>query len=458
MRRALALVLVLLCGGAQADELTRYTTPAERARGCVFAERFESQAFAESNGATIVGTPTFSPVTGVDIDPGTDELYYTVDPTIFNHDPISVVIVFYPDFDYTENAIRYLYDTGATTYHVLKTNDAGNHGLEIRIGGSMNVVVPEGTYGPYWRQGERNTLVISGTTGDTSAWLNKQLIIDADATAWTGDDETELTFGINFSDTYHFDGVIESFQVYHAQLTAGESDDFSDCSTYTWENRATAHYQMRLQDHDATNTTTIDSTGKAGDLTLVHAPVKTTAHGYDFDGTNDYLSGTIDSSTFNSAEILIVMEFTPDQAWGAAGYDEYLLDADVGGVGRYYVLKNSPTYSSTLDIALGNTAIASIASGTWSPYWLQNQRNVLIISSSATTDLTDVWLNGALILDGDTSAWTQTAPDDLHIGSRFNGTDPFDGKIHSFLVAPVLATELQALDIDHAICQRGNDQ
>ena len=457
MKRALALLLVLFAGSAFADELMRYTTPAERARGCVFADRFESQALVEENGGTIVGTPVFSPVNGATLDPFTDEIHYVVDTSVFNHDPISVVIAFTPDFDYTENAIRYLYDTGATTYHVLKTNDAGNHGLEIRIGGSMNVVVPEGTYGPHWLQGQRNLLLISGTTGSTSAWLNGNLIIDADATAWTGDDETSLTFGINFSDAYYYDGVLNSFQVYNAQLTAAEAQDFYDHSTYTWENQATAHYQMRLVDHDATNTTTIDSTGKAGDLTLVAAPTKTEAHGYDFDGTNDYLTGTIAASVFNTPEILIALEFSPDFAPTENAY-RYLFDSDDGaGANRTAVFVSDNAGSDFLVVTIGGTFIANIASATYSPYWFVGQRNVLVISSSATTDLTSAWLNGNAILTNDASAWTQQSDvTRLILGDYGTGGLRFDGKIHSFLVAPVLATELQALDIDHTIRQRGN--
>jgi len=48
--------------------LNKNSTPAERARGCVFAENFESQALVEQNGGTVVGAP------GLDFGGGIPEL------------------------------------------------------------------------------------------------------------------------------------------------------------------------------------------------------------------------------------------------------------------------------------------------------------------------------------------------------------------------------------------------
>ncbi len=628
MRRALALLAVLLFAGtAFADRLAQNTTPAERARHCVFSEDFRSQTEVEANGASaIAGTPDFSPITGVTIQAGVDEIIYDINPSLFLADPISVRIDFTPSYNYDSNQIRYIYDTGSTVYHVFKTNDAGNHAMEIRNGNGLNAVIAEGVYGPYWLQNQRNVLVISATDGASKAWLNGNEIMD-DASNWTADEETSLLFGVNFADSSYGDGTWSKFQVYHALLTAGEAQDFYDNSTYTWENQATAHYQMRLQDHDTTDVpltrsgnanpllgtigtfedwqgiavgsctdcptglscnctiggdinpsavqayngttsaaldpggafystvyktqtfevgkayqvsfsyyghdgtedaaliagtavldetyhfATDDWTGAVTSLTitnapqawnhlrativtgasqkssyvlgvtmstsdgtrlyvdnfevkeltnpleLVHAPVKQTAHGYDFDGTNDYLTGTIAASTFNSAEILIAIEFTPEFNWDEDAY-RYIYDADDGtGGNRYLIHMSTNADNDIMVIWLGGTSVASIPSATYSPYWFVGQRNVLVISGDATNDLTDAWLNGHLILDGNATPWAkQTDVTRLIIGDYATGGLRFDGKIHSFMVAPVLGTPLQTLDIDHNLRLRGNDQ
>ena len=457
MRKALAILAVLLFAGtAFADRLAQNTTPAERARGCVFSENFLTRAEVEANGGSaIAGTPVFSPITGVTIQAGVDEIIYDINPSLFLADPISVRIDFTPTYNYDSNQIRYIYDTGSTVYHVLKTNDAGNHAMEIRNGNGLNAVIAEGVYGPYWLQNQRNVLVISSTDGASKAWLNGNEIMD-DASNWTADTETSLLFGVNFAGSSYGDGTWSKFQVYHSLLTGGEAQDFYDHTTYTWENSATAHYQMRLVDHDATNTTTIDSTGKAGDLTLVAAPTKTAAHGYGLNGTTQYLTGTIAASTFNSAEILIALEFTPDFAV-AEDVRRYLLDVDDGaGADRTQIFKFESLGTGAISIYLGGSFIADIPTATYSPYWYQYQRNVLVVAGDATNNLTSAWLNGKAILVGDTSAWTQQAHTRATIGNRYTGAQHFDGKIHSFMVAPLVATELQALDIDHNLRLRGN--
>jgi len=619
------ILIALFASSAQADRLVQNTTPAERARGCVFSEDFRSEAEVEANGCSaIAGTPDFSPVTGVTIQPLVDELVYDINPSLFLADPISIRIDFTPAENYDTDAIRYLFDTPGTTAHVLKTNDAGNHGLEIRIGGSMNAVIAEGVYGPYWLANQRNVLVISATDGASKAWLNGTEIMD-DATAWEADVETSLMFGINFSDAYSYNGELSKFQIYHSLLTAEEAQDFYDHSTYQWENQATAHYQMRLEDHDATdvelttqgnanpllgtigtmeswqgtavgsctdcptgltcdcslggdvnpsavqtyngstsaaldpggifysifymvhtleagkayqvslyyygadgtedatllagNTTltetynfatdawTAPSTGltitdapaawtrldatiitgattKTGyavgvamtsgngsalyvdgmeireltnPLELVHAPAKQTSHGYDFDGANDYLTGAIETSVFNNVPLSAVVEFTPHFECDDPG-DQWIFNASdgFGSASAEFKFYHYGT-SNRFDVTWSETYIGNTTEATVCPHWRTNQRNVLIISS--TSGDTDVYLNGALIMDSDNTAWSAAADtDNLVLAAENDGGNKFDGVIHSFVVVPLLFTELQALDIDHTIRARGNDQ
>ncbi len=149
--------------------------------------------------------------------------------------------------------------------------------------------------------------------------------------------------------------------------------------------------------------------------------------GAEFDGTNDYVTYTVPSTLFSEkSSVSIVAEFTPDFAYDE---DTFLTILDSTLSNRYLIYKGDNAGGNTLVVYLGDTTIALIPSATYSAYWKQNERNVLVISG--TTGATNAWLNGTQILTNATNPWSPAAPTELHVGSNRLGTALFDGEIHA---------------------------
>jgi hypothetical protein len=463
MRKLIFLLCLLISTSAFAGKLFQNSTPAERARGCSWGETFRSEALVELNEGAISGSPVFNPATGVRFDGTNDYITYILTGQEFGSF-IAIRIVFYPDFDWDVDANVWLYDsTAGAQYALHKLNNAGGNGLRFYLGNTIIHTAASGDYSSYWRQGQKNSITISGTSGDTDMYFNDVAIQASDATAWTATVPTTLHIGSDNAGANLFDGIIETFQVYKAELTSQEVSDFHNNETYTYMDNATAVYQMRMQDHDAGNTRTLDSSGYRNNLTLVHAPVKQATHGYDLDGTNDYMVGTVDTSTFDSNKILITVEFTPDFNWDE-DVIRYLYNADDGAGGSHYsAFKNDYVFLGNdyeLVIYLGDTEIAKILNTVYSPFWRQGQRNVLVVSGDSVNNVTNVWLNEGHILIDDTTAWSpQTDVSRLTVGAFYTGaTAFFDGVIHSLTVVRRLATSLQMHDINIKLRARRNVQ
>jgi len=266
----------------------------------------------EDTGGTVTGAPTFSLDGGVTLDGSADYLTYNLMGTEFNSDPISIVVEFTPDTAPTDDTIDAFFDTtGGTLYRCIKHNNANSNVIRIYIGNTQLTDIAQATYASYWLTGQRNVLVISGTTGNNNVYLNGTQIMTAEATAWTAKVPTGLYIGALNTGISHFDGTIHSHKVLKAQLTAAEALDYYDHSTYKYMDSATAVYQMRAEDHDPTGNRTLDSSGNGYHLTDTHDPVKLVTHGYYYDGTNDLHSlnnaaflpsGDFSFITFNRAD------------------------------------------------------------------------------------------------------------------------------------------------------------
>jgi len=292
--RRLLIALLLLALPVQAGQTTRFTLPAERARGVTWADDFRSQDSCEDNGGTVIGAPTFSITEGVTLDGTNDAIQYDFLGHELNSDPLTILITFYPDNAYDEDAERWFFSDDGNDYSLRKQNNAGSDVLSLRLGGTAIGDIAAATYGSYWSQGGRNQILISSTSGDTDVYLNNVLVMDSDATAWTPAEETIFNVGASSAPDDEFDGRISKFKIFHAKLTADEAEDYWTHSTFDYLDGATAVYQMRTEDHDAGNHQTLDSTGNGNHLTLgdgagTGEPTKITSKdGYSFDGADDY--------------------------------------------------------------------------------------------------------------------------------------------------------------------------
>jgi hypothetical protein len=169
--------------------LSLNTIPSELLAGSVFAANFESTVRVIQNGGVLTGTPLVD--RGITLNGVDESVHYFLQGNEFNSVNISIVIEFYPDFDYDIDANIYFIDaTNGSRYYVYKGANGASNVLGIGLANTGIAAIPSATYSPYWNVGQKNTLVISGTSGDTSAWLNGNLILDSDSSVWSPSADT----------------------------------------------------------------------------------------------------------------------------------------------------------------------------------------------------------------------------------------------------------------------------
>lgn len=265
-----------------------HSTAAELARGVTWADQFRNSSEIIENGGGIEGNPTYSK--GIVLDGTNDYINYNNVADRFKSASISFVITFVPDFDFDENIVRYLFSSTSEDYRIFKLNNASNNQFQITLGNTLIANIPSATYSPAWRRGAENILVITSTTGDTSAWLNGTQILTNDGSAWTPVNVTEFYVGAASNGSGPFDGEITGIKVFNVQLTDQEALDISNQVTYNYMNQITANYPMTMAYHDPTNNQTLDASGNGyhmgwGTGSVPTRPTKnTTIPGYDFDG------------------------------------------------------------------------------------------------------------------------------------------------------------------------------
>ena len=317
--------------------LTKNSQPAERAVGCVFAENFVSQADVELNGGTVTSDPTID--FGATFDGTNDYITYALEGNEFDSAEISFVIEFTPDFAYNEDTIRNIF--GTSNYYILKRNNINDNELRLVLGGTVIADIAEGTYSSYWKVNERNVLVVSGTTGNTSVWLNGNNILDEDDTAWTQNSDTTLNIGASSGGAGFFDGKMNSFKIFKSLLTAQDALNFYNNSTYNYRNKAILDFPMGMAQHDPTNVRCLDVSGNGkhaqfGDgSTPTTYPTKLSKRGYS--GAGDYMitdSGIVSSTPATITMVIVTRgsSLTTDQmpfGFEANG------GADIGGLFQF---------------------------------------------------------------------------------------------------------------------------
>ncbi len=185
---------------------------------------------------------------------------------------------------------------------------------------------------------------------------------------------------------------------------------------------------------------TADSGAITGALTYACA-------GAEFDGTNDYVTYTIPTTLFStSPKISIVAEFTPDFDWDE-DVQRVIMDSVAGN--GYLIYKTVNASGNVLNITLGDTALASITSATYSAYWNQNARNVLVVSG--TSGATNAWLNGTQIKTNDATAWSPIGPTSFCVGALCAGTFKFDGEIHAISIYSGLLDGTDATNLYNSV-------
>jgi len=167
----------------------------------------------------------------------------------------------------------------------------------------------------------------------------------------------------------------------------------------------------------------------------------TFSNGVILDGSTNYITFNNVDGKFNSATVSFVIRFVP-----YFNTDEdvtrYLIDTTNGS--RFLIVKERNAANNVLTIYLGNALIANIAEATYTGSWNINEENILVLTS--TTKDTSVWLNGTQILTDDNTGWGALNPTEFIVGSKYDGSDNFYGKINSIKVFKEQLTDDEADD------------
>jgi hypothetical protein len=306
------------------SQLVQNTLPAERDRGCVWAERFDNAGAVARNGGQLFGGASVAD--GKLFLDGTGYAKYGLTGRELGNLKTSITQDCWPDFEADDNSPHYLWDT-ASTYRCLLVKTTGND-LLLRFNNVTIATVPLATYQSFWKVGEKNTFVVSAVSGDTSLWLNGNLIVDSSAVTWTVGTTLNIYVGSDNAGNNQFSGAIGTVRIFHQLLTEQEAIDYYTGKTFRYMEQAAVHLPMSMRDHDPDNNQTLDRSGKAnhgvlGDGAGNNEPVKLAGRGYGFAGAESANITGATSGTSHSHVFVL-------NSSAADALSKYLLDSQTG--------------------------------------------------------------------------------------------------------------------------------
>jgi hypothetical protein len=417
-------------------KLIENSTPAERARGCVFAETFENTQAVAENGGVITGDTIINK--GATFDGTGDYITY---PAKLNSDKISFVIRFTPDFVPGDGLQHYFYDSSFGNRYLLFKDSASGGTLVIAFNEAY-IFVNVATYEPYWKTGEENVFVVSGTTGNNNIWLNGQQIVTNNITAWTPANPTELFVGARYSGSNSFDSKISEVKVFNRLLTEQEAIDYYNNSTYDYINTPVLDLPMGMEQHDPTNTRTLDISGNGNHAVFTNAPTKNADdRGYSFNGSGNYLTVANSSSLNVTDGITLSFWVKPDTLAGNEpllfkSINEYYIWIGIGNVIQWKTVGLSDT---TLQVSTSNLSLYK---------W-----NHLVFTYNGSTKR--ILINGNEIASEAATGNITGGSNDIIIG-RFSG-DYYDGLASNVKIWNEGLTPLQIKDLYQRELKQIND-
>ncbi|MFA5999493.1 MAG: LamG-like jellyroll fold domain-containing protein [Candidatus Paceibacterota bacterium] len=271
--------------------LTKYSTPAERLRGCTFADQFEDSVTVEENGGIITGA-TFSNL-GCSIVNSSDKIIYPYTIKHTSTTPISVIA------DVTCNAATGVNQYFATIYDASsRFNIAFLYHLDGVLAVYNNSAFYKATVGTSFSGRHKFAVSISGTTA--TFYVDGAQIGATVVMSYGNFQPVSIKMGNAATDTRPLNGTMRSLKVFKTALTSQEILDNYTNSTYSYENKTFIDLEMKLADHDGIANTTHDSSRNGYVMNLGAAaasrPTKLVKRGYSFDG-GDYI---ISNFSFNS--------------------------------------------------------------------------------------------------------------------------------------------------------------
>lgn len=421
--------------------------PTADAEKCVIRELWKDTATAESNDWTLIGSPTVN--NGVVLNGTTQRATHPL-YSEFRCPDITIVVDFTPDFDYDANADYAFFDcSNGSRYLISKRNNANNNFILVMLGNVAIVNITTAQYAAYWKVGERNTIIVSGASGNTDVWLNGVKVVDSDPSAWTPKYPSAFYLGSSYTGSSLFDGTIHELHIFADRWNDTQVDDWSKRTTFSFQDRADVYVDMDIVLGDGSGDNlyrVVDKTKHTNDplrglgTNLVNSPVYLNP-GFEFDGvTAKYLEWVGQSGFYDNTEQTIVAAFTP-YFHTDNNVDRYLFDSANGS--RYLLIKRLNAQANVLIAYMGNTALPSVPEASYKPLWRTYGRNVVIVSG--TSGYNNLWLNGFKLLDGASTAWTPDDPSTIQIGTYYGKNNyRFYGIVHHFSTYSFLLSNPQA--------------
>jgi len=416
--------------------LNKYSTPAERQRGCRFAERFEGPTELAKNGGTISGSVTWMS-NGLQFNTASTQVPYSNRNCNLTYAwPVFAgVIEFTPSFA-VNDSVQHTF-AATTNYHVF--HSSGND-LSIGCNSVYAIICTLAEYQSYWIAGGVNRIAWSCVSGANYLYLNGVLIKSSN-TAWTAATNTNMYFG-NITNK-GFTGIMHSAKFFTPQstaqaLTPKDCEVLSAGTTYTYWKDATCIMDGLSANYDPVNYRHLDISGNGNHVLLGNGagtgtPTKLATQGYSCNGTTQYFSVPLAAWPGAAGTILMDVSATTNTA------TIRLFGTDHSSGNNYEVFTSLSGSNNRVIMGTGSSQIAVVTG-------LDKRFSKIIVgcawaTSSAVRAYTDALLGGTTAI----GATTPQTPDTAWWLMRYDASY-LNGVLRSFLSFSRELSSIQVAD------------
>jgi hypothetical protein len=236
--------------------LNSYSMPAERLRGCVFAEGFRSYADVVRNSTTITGAPVVGD--GYIMLNGAQRVAYDYQPF-----PRNFSISAWFRADALQNAYITYAGTAAVDFVTLYANLANQFTVGYLAGG---VVGYAGTFAMAYADGAWHHVVFAADRVNNLHYVTIDGVVVANgvaglATVGSVGLSSRFTIGATEAGVGPFAGSIRDVKLWQEVLTTQEAQQLYAQSVYSYFRRMRCFLPMGIQQHDPVGGRTLDVTG-----------------------------------------------------------------------------------------------------------------------------------------------------------------------------------------------------
>lgn len=442
--------------------LTNYTRPAERDRGCTFADGYIDAASVVANAGVISGAPTFD--NGIVLDGTGDYVTYQLSDPLITEAVVTFCVEFTPQFAAADNVLKRIFHS-TSGFTVTKLQDALNNALRIVMDGVIVADISLATYEPYWNVGERSFLCVTSISGKTNAWMNGTHILSNDVSAWAFSNLNDLVVGANVGGGSAFEGTIHSMKVFNREFSVKEGRDYSLGGLFwNYINVPLIDLPMDMENHDPANTQTLDISGNEYNGTLTGSSLKKNTYqtGYDLPGTDEWINlGDNAAFTFLSegsdAAFSVSLMAKMDDATGF----RMIHKRDIGQEEwQFTIAADNKVYINCFDNALGGQ-IGRLVNEDQTPFEGQWVHYVGVYVGNGNSNGFLIYRNGIRVDNQNSSSGSYTRMRNttsvLSIGELQTVSQHANGTIARVKIWDTDLTPVQILDLYHRELQSINN-